>query len=262
MTDDAILLKTTTVRAKVKINTEDFMLKDMFEKLEIDKKKPIKLKNPKEFRSALNLCRFSTSQSAHDIALFCVYCTPSMVASTDNYRVSIYEIEESFNPFLIPVTTVNELLKYDIHSIHVGDNWVYFFGDADVVFVSRLIDQEFKDVRSATEGLEVLSEVEMPDDIVEVLQYLSTMADEENKIVFFSMNKEEGLLAKTEKSNGWLQKKIEVEYDGEPLSFHINMSFLLRIFSRLKTMKICEDRIIFEMGKFTHVIATHTKDED
>ncbi len=259
--DNALYVKTDTVKAKIKINTEDFMIKKMFDKLEVSEKKPNRLNNPDEFRIGMNMCKYATSESAHDMVLFSVYFSPKMIASTDNYRVSVYKIKEKFEPFLLPVTVVEELGKFRFNSIHVDENWAYFFCKDDVVFTARLISSKFKDVQKAVDGLEVISEIELPENTIDVLKYLEAMAEDEAKIVFFSI-KENEMSMKTEKGNGWLMKTIPLEYKGGELSFHINMSFLFKIIGRIHTMKVCEDRVLFEMENFKHAIALHQKEDE
>ena len=259
--DNAFLIKAKKTKAKIKINTEDFMLKEMFDKLDIPSKKPTALKDPKSFKKGMNLCKYSTSQSAHDIILFCVYFAPDMIASTDNYRVSIYNIKEKIKPFLLPVTVIDELAKFEFEAIHVGDNWVYFFCEDEVVFAARRIAGEFKDVKGAVKSANVISTINLPESLPYVLKDLEAMAKEDEKIVFFSIKKN-SMSIKAEKELGWLMKKIDIEYDGENLSFHINMSFLFRIVTRLQEMKVCEDRILFEMDNFIHMISLHDNDEE
>lgn len=258
--DASLMIKTKSTKAKIKVNREDFMLKTMFESLDIENQTKIELNNAKEMKKGLELCKFSASQNAHNITLYCVYISPNMICSSDSYRVSKYKIKENFNPVLIPVSVIKELVAFDFNAIAQDDNWVHFYCEEGLVFSTRLIDKDYPDLSKVFSAQEKVASIDFPNDFKEIVDYLKVMTDDEENFIHVTI-KDNKLTCKAEKSLGWLQRSSDVKYEGVEISFTVNPTFLKEIINLTDSMEVRESSVYVSSDSFEHVMTFYSEGE-
>lgn len=104
-----------------------------------------KLKHPEQFKDFMSLAMqtCSTDMSKPKLTCVCVRSDGAIIGS-DGYRLVRCQGHGSpVDDFLIPATSVNELLKIKPTYIQLEKTWIHFKNDRDTVFSCRCIDQEY-----------------------------------------------------------------------------------------------------------------------
>lgn len=260
ITNSRLMLKSKDTEAGIKINKDDMQVKEMYDELGIDDLEFQKLNDAEEFKKGLNLCRFSTSKDATYGFFYCLSVNKDHICSSDNYRASYFEIDEDIEPFLIPATSVNELVNYDFNEICIDNNWVHFRNEDGLIFSSGLIDGEYPDFKDMLLNSKKETEVSLPKELKDILDQVAVMSkgetDVEKKVAILIEN---GILTcKSEKDIGYLKKKIKTKYKGDTVSFSINPIFLQQILTKTNKFFLTDKGALFSTDNFTHLLAILT----
>lgn len=256
ITDKSLKIKSKDTEASININTENLTVKSMYDDLNINNLKFKKLNDSDSFIKGLSLCRFSTSKDATNQNFYCVSVTNDYICSSDNYRASFYEIKEKINGFLIPATSVNELIKYDFDNISVENNWVHFKNEDDLIFSSRLVDGNYPDLKKLFDiksGVEIV----LPKKLKEILNEVSIISQSESdleKMVDIEI-KDNVLMCTSSKDIAWMTKKIKTKQNSQNIRFQINPVFLSQILDKIDNIELSQNLIYFSAPNFNHFIA-------
>jgi DNA polymerase III sliding clamp (beta) subunit (PCNA family) len=256
VSDKTFKIKSTDTEASININTEDMSVKNMYDDLYNPQPKFKALENAEDFMKALSLCRFSASKDATNQNLYCVSVTKDRICSADNYRASYYNIEENIPSFLIPATSVNELINYNVGKICVMDNWVHFETDENLRFSSRLVAGDYPDLSPMFEKKKS-QKIILPSELSSILSEVSVMSqgdtDFEKEV---DIHIENNVLSCTSKKDiGWLKKKMKIDSHNKDFSFQINPVFLAQILNKSDQIEITDNIAYFATDKFSHLIA-------
>lgn len=95
-------------------------------------------KLPEDFVDALRLSYPACSNDMSRPILTCVNIQGDKVEASDSFQIIQYQLKKKTPAdFLIPASSVKELIKYDIQEVSVGENWVHFRTSEGTVFSSR-----------------------------------------------------------------------------------------------------------------------------
>lgn len=202
----------------------------------------------------LYLCSFSASKDLTQGILTCVFVSENLIASTDQLRISLFELEEEMTPFLIPARSVGYIVSHPVTKYAVKNGWVYFGTEDDLILCSRVLSGDYPDLYPYLE--DEGEEVEFPDDIGATLSAISFMAEGEHdadKMVELNFQKGQ-IVAKAEKATGWVEKPVE--WGGE-LEFTIlaNPHFIVDVLDKTNQALLSEKSITFVMDNFKHSIS-------
>lgn len=264
--DDILLVNSRETEAGLSTDVENTAAENMIEGLGLDSIDWKKAKAvPKDFIDALKVCQFSVSKDMTSDNLFCVCVEGNTVLSTDNLRISLYTLEKEFSKkkqILIPYTSVQELVKYEVTHYHVKDNWIHFLMDNGATFSCILIMGEFDDYKEFME-FETHAEIELPEELPSTLADVEVMCDGDSRIekeCDVKIRKGE-IEISAKKARGWIKKRIDFEdYDGEELSFTVNPEFLREVLEHATIMKIGNSAVKLEHVNFSHVLILHTEE--
>src|SRR4030067_2113233 len=101
---------------------------------------------PKGFMEGLGLCAFCAGMGPALGVLSGVHFSGANITSTDNFRVSVFTMEEQVpKNFTIPTKSVENLLKLGIEfeSISLSKAWVHFANKEGAIFSARLLSGEY-----------------------------------------------------------------------------------------------------------------------
>ena len=253
ITDNEFLLKSRKSKAGIRLEAEISLPLD-----EISQ--PTDWTNlPKRFCEALKFCLFSAGTDMSKEILTCLHIKGRHVTSCDNFRITRYDMGKSAtkqfpDSLLIPATAVRELLRYEPLTYCIFDGWIHFRMENGAVFSCRSVEQKYPDM---SKYMEVEGEsVEMPKRLAEALDRASIFVKtefEQDEQVELSL-KEGNLQVNGEGDSGWFKERIKIEYDGEPVRFHVNPQFLMETLDLLHEMTIGEDKLRLEGENFVHVV--------
>lgn len=236
------------------------MLKSIKNQLPNDKNKFEWTPLPEDFLDAIGLCAFAASSNMMLGPLTCIRVQEDGISSSDNYRVSWYQFDNGGTipdaDFLIQATDAKELLKFPVEDMCISDSWCHFITDSDIVFSTRLVQDEPMDLRSVflkeREGIELT----FPDSLKEKVENMLFLTDGDtqlDKFIDMQLSKN-SLLCKTNSERGFVEQKVKVDYVGDDKLLYINPVFLAQMLARTTTILIGEDRSFLQAGNFQHML--------
>lgn len=222
---------------------------------------------PQDAYQALSLCMFSCSRDASEGMSMCVAVMDDMVLSSDRRRVSVYELGSKLNTFLLVGTDVAELVKFNVTEYCMSEGWVHF-KDAEGVTISitpwasidypkDLLLQSFDDFHKNHPRA---PSIELPSQgIADAVNLVTVMVDDQVQAIERSikMTIEGGeILLEGRKARGVMREKVVgVEYNGDPISFHIHPDFILQILDKATTFRVGVNEGLFISGNFAHLLS-------
>lgn len=223
------------------------------------------MKLPEDFIDALRLCYPACSNDMSRAILTCVNIRDDKVEASDSFQIIQYQLKEKMPAdFLIPASSVKELIKYDIQEVSVGENWVHFRTPEGTIFSCRTIEGEFPDVEKFL-GIEG-EEFTFPEDMREALNRANVFAKKETDISTIPtvkvIAKNGELILSARNEYGWFEEKLKTQHEDVKFSFSIGVEFLISLFDRLKTCRITDNKIGFAGDSWKHVIAIMSEDEE
>lgn len=220
---------------------------------------------PEDFLPALSLCYPACSSDMSRPILTCVNVRGDKVEASDSYQIIQYQLKKKMpGDFLIPASSVKELIKYDIQEISLGENWAHFRTPEGTIFSCRTVEGEFPDVERFLdiEG----DEFTFPGDMRESLNRANVFAKKETDasvIPIVKVKAKDGELILTAQNEyGWFEERLKTEHKDVKFSFSIGIEFLISLFDRLKTCKISDNKIGFAGDSWKHVIAIMSEDDE
>jgi DNA polymerase III sliding clamp (beta) subunit (PCNA family) len=228
---------------------------------------------PKNFLEGIQLCMFSCSSDLSQSAMNCVCIEGPDLISSDGMRLSWYTVDEDMDPCLIRARDLMELVKFPVKEYKFTDTWAHFRTDDGVVFSAKRIIGSYPDKRphfQATQELIDIAEIELPrESLQNSLSATTVMVEEEDMVDRHVVVEVEGNLLtltsgkKKGMATGWAKSRVELEYDGVPIHFKINPSFLHQILDQVTKLAVKDEkRGLFTRENFTHIIAfTPEKDK-
>ena len=258
------LLNSEDTDAKISINTDDLFVKEMYESLNINDLEFDTLNDPDSFIKGLDFCRFSASKDATNQNFYCVSVDSKKICSSDNYRMSFYKIKELIPNFLIPATSVNELVNFSFNQLCVVKNWVHFKNENGLVFSSRLVSGNYPDLTELLAKKIDTKKIELPKELKNLIADVSLMAKGDTEVdKNVDITLDNNILTCTSKKEiGWLTKKMPINYTGDKLMFQINPTFLSQILNKVNTIELTDKLAFFFTDNFTHLIAANVVNSD
>lgn len=210
---------------------------------------------PSSFIPALKLGMHSCSKDMSRPALTCVHARKGVVESTDGMRATQVQCKIK-DDFLIPATTVQDLVKYPVIQMASGEGWLHFKTEQGTVFSARIYDAEFPseaiDAFMKVEGIEI----ELPTKIEEMMERTGIFAKREHVLdEEITVNlKNNMMVVRGEGDTGWEEEKAKVKYKGEEISFTVNPEILKQIAKHIKKCTISESAMKFEAETWQHAV--------
>lgn len=210
---------------------------------------------PENFIEGVKLCMFSISKDVTSGALSSLCVNDGKIVSSDNLRISQFDIDEFKGKALIPLQAVIELVKYEVKKYHIADSWIHFKTDDDLIFSARLMKGDFPDV---SELLNLKgNKIAFPKELKEALKLIKVVVEDSMDVVdqkisiAISKNK---ITCRGEGNIGWAEQDIDCEYKGKDIHFLMNPIFLMDILSRTQEMIIGDGKALFVVDQFKHIM--------
>jgi DNA polymerase III sliding clamp (beta) subunit (PCNA family) len=188
------------------------------------------LKLPEDFIKPLRFAMAACSHDSSQPVLTCVHVNQKgFVEGSDNYRVTRYTLAKKLpvKTFLIPATSVREVIKITPIEIAEGDGWIHFRTAADTVLSCRILEDAYPDTTQFlnVEGVEIV----FPKTIKDILDRASVFAkqgDVVNEEVSVTLENKR-ITLRSQSETGKFEEESNSSYDGEIIEFTI-VPYLLR----------------------------------
>jgi len=202
-----------------------------------------KLQNPKQFKEFMIMAAQTCSSDMTLPKLTCVCVRKEgQVIGSDSYR--LVQCQGEPNPvadFLIPATSVMELVKINPTHIQLEKQWIHFRNKQGTVFSSRRVNETYIDKDKIEEVLAVKGKgkIEFPIKILEMLGRLKQFAKRDfsfDEIVEVEIKKGKIIMkASAIETKSWIEEKASIDCQ-EDLSFMMNPTLFENI---LKVTRSC-----------------------
>ena len=207
---------------------------------------------PKDFADGVGLCAFSVATDLTLGALTGMYIDGGMILSSDNFRISRYEMEgEVRGPVILPNECVGYVMGMEgISQVAVDvPSWIHFKNEEGVVLSSRLVQGEYRvDGILKILGVERTGSYTFPDGVAEAVARAKVMGhDEGSDAPVISIRREDDQMVVVGKSRnvGEYEERLPWK-EGYPESNRMEMhpDFLVKV------LKITRDFSTDREGKF------------
>ncbi len=222
-------------------------------------------KLPENFIEALKFCHPCCSRDMSRPVLTCVNVAKDKIEASDSYQIVLYKLDKKMpvKEFLIPASSVKELVRYDIKEIAEGESWVHFRTEEGTVFSSRTINNEFPDTSRHLDVDGV--EFSFPKNIDEILQRANVFSKKETNTgdipVVTVEIKDKKVKVSARNESGWFEEEVRTKYDKDPVKFSVGIEFLISLFDKLQNCIIGEDKIGFSGDNWKHIVSVLAGDE-
>lgn len=227
--------------------------------LPIDETEPPKKfkKLPSNFIEAVSFCLGTISHDLSSPLLNNISVQEDTIQSSDNFNISIMDLDDAIKPFLIPAQSAINLIKYKPTKYAIDKvGFVHFKTEDDTIFSCRTTEGEFPDLRDRAElnGIKV----NLPDKLEEVLEVAGTfieggIGDTDNTVDISIENN--WLIVKGQTDSGWAEAKERIKYKDEPIEFQISPQSLLTIFHQTNEAELDGGVLKFEGEGFIYLSA-------
>jgi hypothetical protein len=225
---------------------------------------------PKFFINGLSLCVFSAGTDPALNLLAGVHVEDGFILSTDNYRISKYEMEGAvISPFTIPTKVADEFTKLPVtfENIALTKSWVHLSDKEGAIFSARLLAGDYP-VNSVTTLFDKMKFEEgevytLPGGIEKSLDIAGIMASagsgELEFLSYISLSyKEEKLIISAVREIGELEDTIDWKEKYMPEGFIVKISpdFLSKIIKVTRDFQISPTKktLLFSTDVYKHIM--------
>jgi DNA polymerase III sliding clamp (beta) subunit (PCNA family) len=181
------------------------------------------------------------------------------VEGSDNFRMTRYTLAKRMpvETFLIPATSVRELIKLNPVEIAEGEGWVHFRTAGDTVLSCRVTADAYPDTEQFlnVEG----SEITFPKTIIDILERAEVFAKGDGaEEVSISMEKSR-ITVHSKSETGWYKEEASTNYEGDAIEFTIVPYLLKDILSETQVCIYNGDVLMFAGENWVYVSAVIAK---
>lgn len=215
---------------------------------------------PELWNEAVWLCMFSVEKKESVRWMNCIHMKDQWITSTDDYRISRYALPEPFEGDVsVPLRTAVNIPDYNITEYHVAPNFLHLRNDAGTLYSSSLDFDAQEDVHVCFEDLEGMpitfpegleEKLRTAEIIIEHLNFLERYAD-------ITCKPGELSIRTAGQGRGTHIAQLDMDYDGPPIEFSINVLFLRSILPKMREARVNvkKGRALFITDNFEHVMS-------
>jgi len=224
-------------------------------------------KIPENFCKCLMLCMFSTSSDQNSGVWNTVYINGKDMVSTDNVRVSWAKLDKKMPEFMLPVSSIVEVLKMEPNNYFIDSAWAHFQNEKNGIILStRLVIGEYPidDLKVLFDKETDAKEYVFPEDLQKSLSRVSVLSYKDGYIDLYYDDKNGYLIVKGEREFASIKDKIKISRGTFPVKkrLHIAPDFLIDILPKTKNFKLAGNVILFEIENYKHIIALYIPDKE
>ncbi len=226
-------------------------------------------KLPDGIIDAIKLCYPCCSRDMSRPVLTCVHVNGAVVEASDSFQIIQHRLDRAVpgKSFLIPATSVKELIRYDIKEMAQSDTWIHFRTPEGTVFSSRVVEGTFPDVNKIIEITDG-QEFNFPDGMQEALGRANVFAKRsaapgETPIVTIEIL-DGHITLSASNEYGWFEERLKTTSNNN-FKFQIGIEFLISLLEKLKVCTISRDKIDkigFRGENWQHVVAIMPRDDE
>lgn len=265
--DDRLKIRSKSTQASLSTSIADQeKIEDVIESLKIKgTKKGFWSPLPKDFKDGVYLCMFSASKDLTQGPKSCLAVTNNHIYSTDNMRISSYEMKDEISEeLLFPAKNAGEIINFEVIEYGKSKGWVHFRTESGAMINTKTVQVKegypYDDIIPWLE--EEVETFELPAELKNIIQNISVLAEGDLDIgKSVSVTIDDGLITcKAEQDHiGWVTKMIDVDYSGEPLEFNVTPVLFAQIMEKTTNFGLIGNKAFFITENFKHIISLPKK---
>lgn len=220
---------------------------------------------PEDFIKYMRFAMTSCSKDFSRPKLTCVHVNKNgRIEASDDSRIIQCKLEKKLpvDTFLIPATSVTQLVKLNPTQVASGKSWVHFKTDERAVISCRTFEDSFPNIGQHlnVEGVEITLP-KITSDILDravVFAKRDHILDEE---VSITLNNNRIKIEARSETGGWFEEEANMKYNDELIAFLISPYLLKDILLETQTCIICENRLKFNGLNWSYVTVLKEKTE-
>lgn len=179
------------------------------------------------------------------------------VEACDNYRLFRSILPPSGSgDVLIPASSVEAIGGLILTHMAVRKGWIHFCNKYDHVVSLRCVEGDYPDL-SGFLKMKDPHKVRLPSNLSDILSRAEVMQDSGFDAMVSVEIASGALTLKARSDSGWYRESKSIKYDGSPLRFQVNPTFLSEVISKSNKVTISGkgDRLKIESGETIFVVA-------
>ncbi len=266
MTDDELKIsvvnnefRITAKNVKAGLVIEQEIKLPLLKNIQLEKWQPL----PENFLDALKLVMFSCSRDMSKPVLTCLNITPNYVEASDGFRVTRRNLKgkiQTIGAFLIPESSVKQVISYDVESIFVDEEWVHFKTKDNTTLSCRVFHDNYPNI-DATGILEVDGiELHFPSNLDKVIERVGVFANKQDLVdseVYIEIA-DKKFKVRGQNEYGWVEEECRINYNKNPIKFSTNPNFLKDIIPLTRKCTVGLEKMKFVGDDWVHVLVLNT----
>jgi len=197
----------------------------------------------------------AVSQTMLDPKLTCVHFEGGRVEACDGFRMSRYELEEAVFPnsggILVPGHLLKAISKRVFTAYAVASPWLLLEESEGRIAGVRTYSEKYDDLETCSDVSG--NSVEFPAGLEKELPKPAKVFCKDHPDIRVRVA-DNSLSLYLGGSLGWMQKKFDMEYGGDPIQFSIRSEHLLSALTLGNNLEIGGGRVKISGERFSHVV--------
>jgi DNA polymerase III sliding clamp (beta) subunit (PCNA family) len=221
-------------------------------------------KLPDNFLKAIKFCAAACAKSDNKPILTCIHVNEDIIEGAEHHRIANYTLSNTLkiNPFLLPASSVNDVIKFQPIEIANGENWIHFKNEEKAIMSCRIVEENYVETEKhfKIKGKKII----FPKTLPETIDRARVFSKEKESIMeTIEIQLEKGKLCVSSKSqSGWFKETLRnKEYEGESIEFLITPYLLKDIINESYTAIIDDTKLIFKGKGWEYLTMLKTKSE-
>lgn len=219
---------------------------------------------PEDFMFGMTSVLFCVGNDMTRPRMTCVHCREDgILEACDNARFIQYRMKDVLPEFLIPGSSVRELLKYNVNTVGFSEGWIHFNESSGLRFSCRLSSDQYADLDKLIKDIGKGTALVFPDGLDAVLSRAQIfVAKSELKSSPSVDVTVEGrkMIVKAASAAGWFEEWLKLDEKTPECAFSTNPAFLQDILKRNSTCQFFPQKfVIFKGENWLHVASLQAK---
>ena len=212
---------------------------------------------PENLIKSLSFAMTCCSRNLSTPVLTCVNVSKNTVEASDGFRIVQCTLkgEMPLNTFLLPSTSVLQVVKLKPTAFAESEGWVHFKTEAGTEISCRVFEDKFPEVAShlKVEGIELV----FPKTIDEVLDRAGVFAKRDNMLdenITITLENRK-LIVSSKSEEGWFEEDVNVHYEGDKIEFNITPYLLKSILKETQSSILGNNKLKFSGEDWEYMTA-------
>jgi len=208
-----------------------------------------------DFSDAIYVNQQCVGKDESDYAATCIHIDKKFIEACDGSQAIRYKIKTKVREsMLVRGSSIKHIVSLDMTEFAETDSWIHFRNPTGLIFSCRRDTQTYEPIDSILDvdghNLTLPKGLAEAADRAEV--FSAENADENEVLV--DINADRLRITGTGVSGKIVENK-KINYDGEPIAFHIGPKLLVELVKRYNDCVVSPTKLMVDTGKFVYVAA-------